>query len=83
MDQILIDGFKLLAVGMGMVFLFLFIMVIMVNLVAKILAPFKNMFEAPAIAAPKPAKVAKKDLMQDQKLVSILSEAIKTFQQDK
>ncbi len=82
MNPILIDGFKLLAVGMGMVFLFLSIMVILVNLTAKLLSPFKNMFEEKP-AAPAPTKAAKPNLMQDKKLVAVLSEAIKTFQQDK
>lgn len=79
MDPILVDGFKLLAVGMGMVFLFLFIMVLLVNLTAKVLSPFKNMFEEKPAAPAAAAKAVKPNLMQDKKLVAVLSEAIKTY----
>lgn len=44
----LIDGFKLMIIGMGTVFAFLGMMVIIISLSAKILAPFAGLFESKA-----------------------------------
>lgn len=45
MDNIIIDGLKLMVTGMGMVFVFLSIMVIMIMVLAKILKPFAHLLE--------------------------------------
>lgn len=83
MDPIFLDGVNLMIVGMLMVFFFLIIMVVMVNLNAKLLAPFKNAFEPKATPAKAASKPVKKDLTQDKQLVAVLSEAIKTYKKDK
>ena len=41
----IVDGFKLMAIGMGMVFIFLVIMVFVISFMAKLLAPFANLLE--------------------------------------
>ena len=58
MDSI-IDGFKLMAIGMGMVFLFLTIMVFVTSVMARILAPFAHLLEEKT-AVPTGAGVIKK-----------------------
>lgn len=83
MDEIILDGINLMLVGMGMVFSFLMIMVILVKLNAKLLAPFKNVFDPKPTPAKAPAGLAKKDLTQDKKLTAVLSEAIKAYKKDK
>ena len=40
----IVDGFKLMAIGMGMVFCFLILMVIIMQVVAKLLAPYAHVF---------------------------------------
>ena len=50
------QGLNLMVAGMGMVFAFLLIMVFVVNLSAKLLAPYKHLLEAkPAAKKPAPA----------------------------
>ena len=44
----IVDGFKLMAIGMGMVFCFLILMVIIMQMVAKLLAPFAHVFDEPS-----------------------------------
>ena len=43
--DIIVDGFKLMAIGMGMVFIFLTIMVYVTSFMAKVLAPFSHLIE--------------------------------------
>ena len=45
MDNIIIDGFKLMISGMGMVFLFLTIMVVLISVLAKVLKPYSHLLE--------------------------------------
>ena len=51
MDNIIIDGFKLMLTGMGMVFCFLTIMVILISVLAKILKPYAHLLEELVILA--------------------------------
>ncbi|MFA6714245.1 MAG: OadG family protein [Victivallales bacterium] len=54
----IIDGFKLMVIGMGYVLLFLSIMVVVILLVAKALKPFAHLLEektAPPRRTPAPA----------------------------
>jgi sodium pump decarboxylase gamma subunit len=44
----LIDGFKLMIIGIGTVFIFLGLMVLIISLSAKILAPFAGLLEKKA-----------------------------------
>ena len=57
------DGFKLMVIGMGTVFCFLALMVIIIEIAAKVLAPFAGLLEPPAPAkrAPRKKAVAKDD----------------------
>lgn len=45
MDNIIIDGLKLMITGMGMVFVFLSIMVLLISILAKVLKPFAHLLE--------------------------------------
>ena len=54
----IIDGLKLMVVGMGAVFLFLTIMVFMIYLTARLVKPFAHILEPPAAAPKKKAPVA-------------------------
>ena len=47
MNPIIVDGLKLLVLGMSGVFSFLAIMVVVIGLVAKAVAPFAHMMEPP------------------------------------
>lgn len=48
--DLIIDGFKLMIIGMGWVFVFLLIMICLMSLVAKLVAPFKHLLESPVVA---------------------------------
>lgn len=56
----IIDGFKLLVIGMGYVMLFLSIMIVIIELVAKALKPFAHLLEEKT-AAPRRAPAAAAD----------------------
>jgi sodium pump decarboxylase gamma subunit len=43
----LIDGFKLLVIGMGWVFLFLTLMIVVMELVSKVVTPYAHILENP------------------------------------
>lgn len=61
----IIDGLKLMVIGMGAVFLFLTIMVFMISMTAKLVKPYAHLLEPPA-AAPKkkaPAGVDNRSLV--------------------
>ena len=51
----ILDGIKLMVLGMGTVLLFLVVMIFFMNLLAKVLAPFAGVLEK---AAPAPKKKA-------------------------
>ncbi|MCF6174422.1 MAG: OadG family protein [Victivallaceae bacterium] len=72
--DLIIDGFKLLVIGMGWVFVFLLIMIGLMALVAKLVTPFAHMLETPAPAPRKPAKkVADSD---DKSLIAAIIAAV-------
>ena len=43
--ELLMDGFKLLVIGMGWVFVFLSIMIAVISLVSRMVAPFSHLLE--------------------------------------
>ena len=45
--ELLMDGLKLLVIGMGWVFLFLTLMIGVIALVSKLVAPYAHIFEPP------------------------------------
>ena len=52
--ELLMDGFKLLVIGMGWVFLFLTLMIVVIGVVSKVVAPYAHVFDvAPATNAKK------------------------------
>ena len=46
--ELVIDGFKLMCIGMGWVFIFLILMIALISLSSKLLAPYSHIFETPA-----------------------------------
>ena len=50
MDQTIIDGFKLMGIGMGMVCVFLTVMVLVITFMAKVLAPYAHLLEDKSVA---------------------------------
>ncbi len=56
----MIEGLKAMVLGMGMVYVFLVIMIFLMNIMAKVLAPFANALEKP-VAAPKKKAEKKSD----------------------
>ncbi len=65
--DLIMDGFKLMVIGMGWVFVFLLIMIGLMALVAKLVAPFAHTLEPPAQAprkaTPRAAKADDKSLI--------------------
>ena len=55
----ILDGIKLMVLGMGTVLVFLVVMIFCMNLLAKVLAPFAGVLEK-AAPAPKKKAAAKK-----------------------
>lgn len=55
----ILDGIKLMVLGMGTVLVFLVVMIFFMNLLAKVLAPFAGVLEK-AAPAPKKKAAAKK-----------------------
>jgi oxaloacetate decarboxylase (Na+ extruding) subunit gamma len=72
--DLIIDGFKLLVIGMGWVFVFLLIMIGLMALVAKLVTPFVHMLETPAPAPRKPAKKAAES--DDKSLIAAIIAAV-------
>jgi sodium pump decarboxylase gamma subunit len=83
MNSAIVDGFKLMLLGMGMVFLFLMAMIAFINLTSVILKLIQSRLPVvePSVGVVK--KRAEKSLMQDKDLVAVLSEAITTYKADK
>lgn len=77
--ELLAGGLKLMVFGMGTVFLFLCIMVVLVGLMSKALAPFKNALTPPA-PAPKKAAAGSGD---DAKLAAVAAVAVELFRNRK
>ncbi|MCK5843878.1 MAG: OadG family protein, partial [Victivallales bacterium] len=56
--ELLIDGFKLLVIGMGWVFLFLTLMILLMWVVSKVVAPYAHLLEKAPTAAKKKKPLA-------------------------
>ena len=74
-EELIIGGLKLMVFGMGMVFVFLVVMIFAMNLLEKVLAPFKGMLE-PAPKAPAKPKAANSN---DSQLAAIAATAVEVF----
>lgn len=80
MNPAILDGFKLMFLGMGMVFLFLFAMIFFITATTKLLSFL------PEKATPVPGgstKPATKNLIGNKDLVNVISKAISTYKTDK
>jgi oxaloacetate decarboxylase gamma subunit len=73
--ELIVGGLKLMVFGMGMVFVFLVVMIIAMNVLQKVLEPFKGMLE-PAPKAPAKPKAASNT---DSQLAAIAAAAVEMF----
>ena len=76
----MMEGLKAMVLGMGMVYVFLAVMIVLMGIMAKILAPYKNALVKEA-AAPKKAKkaaAAGKNLSAEDRVLALAAiEAVK------
>ncbi|MCK5834904.1 MAG: OadG family protein [Lentisphaeria bacterium] len=83
MNSAIADGFKLMLLGMGMVFLFLLAMIMFIKITAVILKLIQSRLPEPVSSTPAVQVPVSKNLVQDQALVKVLSQAITTYKADK
>ena len=77
----ILDGIKLMVLGMGTVLVFLIVMIFFMNLLAKVLAPFAGVLEK-AAPAPKKKAAAKKS-GDDSLKAAAAAAALQAFQSGK
>ncbi len=80
MNPAILDGFKLMFLGMGMVFLFLVTMIFFISATTKLL---NFLPEKTAPSKGGPSKPVAKNLMNNSDLVDVISKAISTYKTDK
>lgn len=74
----LIDGLKLMVVGMGTVFLFLALMVLTISIAAKILAPFAGVLEPKT----EPARPSQGRKSERESLVAAITAAVAAYRDE-
>lgn len=74
----IVDGVKLMVIGMGTVFVFLTLMVILMSLLSKVLAPFAHIFEQETAA---PKRSASKESGKD--VIAAIAAAIHMHEKSK
>jgi oxaloacetate decarboxylase gamma subunit len=82
--EALMDGFKLMVIGMGWVFIFLTLMVMIISGSAKVLAPFAGLLEDKTVK-PKGGsrkKPLKKETAEDKNLVAAVTAAVQKYRQE-
>ncbi|MBN1863931.1 MAG: OadG family protein [Victivallales bacterium] len=72
----MVDGFKLMGIGMGMVFLFLALMVWVINATAKLLAPYAHLLAEPVAARSGSGEVRSGRAASDNDLLSAVVAAV-------
>ena len=78
----IMDGIKLMVLGMGTVLVFLVVMIFFMNILAKVLAPFAGVLEK-AAPAPKKKSAAKAKAGADQLRAAAAAAALQAFQSGK
>jgi oxaloacetate decarboxylase gamma subunit len=83
----LVDGLKLMVIGMGAVFVFLSLMVLLIGWTARLVAPFAGLLpEAPSKAAPRrqPVKATvPAPAGEDSRLTAAIVAAVHRFRQER
>ncbi len=79
--ELLLNGVKLMVLGMGVVFAFLVLMVFCMDIVAKLIKPFAGFFEPPAKTAPTPTRSASGK--NDADLAAVAATAVELFRNRK
>jgi oxaloacetate decarboxylase (Na+ extruding) subunit gamma len=82
MDNI-VDGFKLMVIGMGMVFIFLIIMVFVISFMAKILAPYAHLLEEKTVAATGPGASKKASTTKSDDIISAIVAAVHKYRSER
>lgn len=82
--MLIVEGLKLMAIGMGMVFIFLILMVFLINASARILAPFSGMLEeAETASSPSKRKRTSTDSgKEDSAMIAAIISAVHQFRRD-
>ena len=75
----IMDGIKLMVLGMGTVLVFLVVMIFFMNILAKVLAPFAGVLEK-AAPAPKKKSAAKAKAGDDQLRAAAAAAALQAVQ---
>lgn len=76
----ILDGIKLMVLGMGTVLVFLVVMIFFMNLLAKVLAPFAGVLEK---AAPAPKKKAAAKGGDNQRKAAAAAAALQAYKSGK
>ncbi len=80
---LIIDGLKLMVLGMGMVYIFLALMIVFMNVQSRLLKPFAGMLEPPPPPPKrKPKPAAKADGGADQQRAVAAIAAVHAYRQD-
>ncbi len=82
----LLDGLKLMVIGMGAVYVFLTLMVLLIGWTARLVAPFAGLLpEAPSKAAPRrpPVKAAPALAGDDSRRTAAIVAAVHRFRQER
>ncbi|MEG1980474.1 MAG: OadG family protein [Victivallaceae bacterium] len=74
--ELLLDGVKLMVLGMGTVFIFLILMVFCISAMTKALQPFAGMLEPPPAPVKSKRNTTKKDGADDKKLAAVAMAAV-------
>jgi oxaloacetate decarboxylase gamma subunit len=80
MDNI-VDGFKLMAIGMGMVFLFLTIMVGLMAVMAKALEPYAHLLKEDTVAS-SPGKTRQAPKAKSDDIVTAIIAAVHKYRSE-
>lgn len=80
----ILDGFKLMVIGMGSVFVFLSLMVVIIGIMAKLLAPYSHFLGERDVSSKqrKPSSAGVKDGV-DRGVIAAISAAVAKYRADR
>ena len=78
----LVDGFKLMAIGMGMVFLFLTIMVYVISFMAKVLEPYGHLLADETTGSGTGGKAGKVSKAKSDDVISAIVAAVHKYRSE-
>ena len=78
----LTEGFKLMVAGMGTVFIFLALMILIINGLAKVLAPFAGMLEEQKVPRVK-KNISKSDPPDNKAVITAIISAVHQYRKNR